>query len=1508
MNISRPIAVVLVTTIALLMSHSSASAQTRESAGIAPVPSEDAQISGTLPDSRAGAVTMQRLTGDPSVTYGALPSIGFTTWFDEQYWNDNFYQVDALVPLNLTPGVDFFYTHFAVAGTGDGKAVGNFGLGYGRYFEGLDRLVRSTFYLDVDGQPTNAKSQLALQMENLGEYVDVRGEIGIVLNDTYDVVSQGFTGGTTFRDNRILLDTIRRTETSFHHANVEIGGPLAFLGQYGINVYGQAYYLWEGDSDRETLGAQVRGEWQVTEDITFNVHHSNDSIFESSTWFNLILTTPDGPPQHLFSQIPVRERFTKRPVRNGRVPTFRETTRPSIAAINPDTGSNYVVAHIDPNAAGNGNGLFETPYNSVENFQLANPDGGLSNIIYVRPNFTSPQVNLAATGDGMVLADSQFLLSSTRTHLLPVGFAPVFAAITGLDLGSPDPVLTNSSVAPSNIVIASDRNFISGFTFQGDNLHVGIRGDSDSDPTNGIDGTIGNLIVRNNTFLNNTTGILIDDLYDTAPFPLLPTGGVIANNTFDGNGVGFDITLDTTNVGGSTTLTMAIIGNTVENSASDGGRLISNGPGAFVDLTGRDIDGDGSIDEVFAANLFENNGGNGMTLEAHLGGNMAVNVGALPGFVQPAAPLPAVIFNTFTGNGQAGLLVNATSDDLTGIPSVISGTIIANNFSDPATGADGLRLIATGDTGTLAFLDFGSTAGNPGQVPVLSGANSTLGLFAGTIDQNIFDRTNSGDDGILIDLIDASGDFDITRNSFVATGNPLAGMGIDASVFANPFPLGNPNAQLLMTVGNGNPVLGNLFDGNRDAGIAFRGRGFIGSPPAALNRSFVQISNNIIRNTANDPLTANFNDPNGDGVFIQREDGAIFTAVIGDGVPGNNINGNLITGNTGAGVRLVSGNGVDQQAANGFIATALFMDNNVIDGNGEGFGADLFADTVIQVVAVRNSITNSEGNGVRVFTGNNSSFGLGVQPTLGEDQNGDTFFQPWEDVNLNGIFDGPPSSFASVFDSNFIQGFGNNGFNFISVQGSYQNVIISGTQLATNGSQIRTRIDGQGAGNNGINIQASGSQSVQGAPSSSWTIQGTDILNVGNDGIGIVSNVGTNNFNIGGTTLDQRVTVTGSGDDGLNVAASGVAVNTFNLNRFSSVGNAGDGADFLQTGNNTLFVNILNSRFNNNGQTGLTADNRAVPVFGPIGQSFYNIGIDAGGNIQGNEFNNNDFQGIFFQTLSVLTGDANIAGFFDSPDALIPPFPAGTAPQNVQGVNDAGVLDSFYFANGIAELGNYANPGNTSVNAISRLNFYGNQVLSNGTPNSQADGMVLSVGTNTQMIASVDANLFGGNSLSDFRTIVVVSQNPVNSQDNIVANVDRLRYDPVAFLDLAFGENFAVLPPNGSAPTGPGFGNIGESINITTMGVNSSVVGRTEVGVFTNSDHVKPINRNALGFFNIYVTAPGDLNGTNVFSQTPNILTQFNNANIFIPLRTTTAGNVIDGPFNTINFTGAVFP
>ncbi len=762
----------------------------------------------------------------------------------------------------------------------------------------------------------------------------------------------------------------------------------------------------------------------------------------------------------------------------------------------------------------------------------------------------------------------------------------------------------------------------------------------------------------------------------------------------------------------------------------------------------------------------------------------------------------------------------------------ISGSNIAgynlnnNTFTGLTTGIQ----LVNATTGSPALVDSSTFTGNGTGLLVTSTAG---GVSTVNATNNTF--SNNTGSGIQLE----------------ATGGLAAGAAttLTANVDGNTFS-GNGNMGV-RAVGSGvNSTLNvnvGVNSANTSTGDVDAGFGVIAQGSSVVN---ADIRNNTVSGTTDNAATTG---PVGDGIYFERSGQSVLTASVG-GVG----TGNTSTGNAGHGMR-VQGSGGNQ-------VSRVTFQGNTFSGNAlDGVGVDLTGDSIFVFTNEQNTFASNTRHGLRITSSANSAVG--------------------DPFTFNAA---SPTTSASVFDGDTFTGNGADGINLSAADQSWHNIVISGVSQ-------RTTISGSGG--DGIQVANASTPTVNGnnPTVNFYTIQGTDISGSGGDGMefrltggesasipGVnVERFGGNTVNIGGAGTGQDVTITGNGDQGIDIVTahsdtgnvggvlttfSVAGTDTVNIDSTTSSNNGSDGVQVTTSLLSSVNLTMVRSTLSNNtgiGFEGLVTDINNASVF--------NIGSNVAGT--GNVISGNGLQGVYLQTLSPVAagGDANdlpvIANTFLSPDA-------GAAPLQVAQTD---VTSGLY-----SDIRNVADFRFVTA----RFNVFGNTITNNGLPSNAADGMVLSVGTNTRMIAAVSGNTFGGNEGNDLNIVNVVSQNPGTSIDNITAgpNVDLLYADPLGELDLALGFNFAGVDPPvaGEVPSGSN-PNTGVSFAISTIGLGGSLAGRTENGLFTNTDTVsgvtiKPANRHSFMIVRVYDTAPSGLDN-NTFPITGSVTTTLLNAN-----------------------------
>jgi hypothetical protein len=880
----------------------------------------------------------------------------------------------------------------------------------------------------------------------------------------------------------------------------------------------------------------------------------------------------------------------------------------------------------------------------------------------------------------------------------------------------------------------------------------------------------------------------------------------------------------------------------------------------------------------FDRNTFNNNGGIGMHLET---------------FNTAMVNNTCIANNLFEGN-VTGLML--TANDM----SVINANVVGNTFRGNTGTNTGLFALANGGTINLLSLINNTATANAGNGFRLEASNGGLLTLA-----NAFGNTASGNslNGMLIRADGAGsrvfgslGIAGLPINSF--TNNTQAGLRIEAINDGTVGDISGTGAFGLLSINASNNGAGGLdalvngsagtgtlglsvnqsnFDANADFGIRVRSAG------TGVMNALLVVASSVTGTTDNAGTTAP-QDGTGEGILLVRSDSSVFGGGggVNIGVPGF---GNLIMSNASDGIR-VFGEG-DHNAVNQINVAS----NMVLSNARHGMHIEQTADSVVVYNVKQNLFQSSGVHGLRIATSDNASVG-----------------------NIFTFDPADPIPSASVFDGNSFVNSGQDGINIVTPLANNQ----SWHNISISGMSQRTVITG--SGNNGITINNNSVPTVDGVnpQQNHYTIRGADIISNTQDGINItltggesalfpehtVTRAGTNVVTIGGPAGGQNVNITDNAGEGVQVAVNhqdlGIFNNTptislisgtdqFHIDSLVSARNASDGFQVVQTGFSDVTFNMVRSMMLSNGGVGLSVNiaSANAPFVLSSTTSVYNIGSDVAGT--GNVFSNNALQGVFFQTLSpVVSGPIN-----NSPNANT--F-LSADPQVVQMFLTSGLYaddrnaDNFTFTTG-------------------RLNFFGNVVRNNGSAGNAADGLVLSVGTNTRMFAAISGNMFSGNAGADLNIVNVVSQNPGQSINNFMGTNDLLASDPIGQLDLALGLNFVGIDPpvSGEAPTGA-LPNIGEQFTISTIGITTSLAGRTELGIFTNTDLIKPANRNSFMVVRVYDANPSVLN-QNVFPQSGPVITTLTNADFIIG----GGGNAPGGPiplFNTIQFQplGAVFP
>ena len=407
-------------------------------------------------------------------------------------WANNFYRGSAFVPHHIDPWTSLLLFDLAASGTDDGDGVYNFGVIYREYVESLQRVFGLNAYYDFDyGHQRERYQQFGFGIESLGKYCDFRANGYIVDGPDDYIISNQLLGDCTQAGHGFLFSRNELLESALTGGEIEAGGPLPFLGRYGLNFFAGGYYL-DAENTDEAIGLKLRGEVLLTQSLTVNVLHSNDDVIGKNTWVNVAVSFPGWRNRRFLRNRPtVRERLGDRVIRDNRVHTVIATRTVTEEATNPDTNLAYNIFYVNPNSMLPGDGTVERPLGSLQ--MLANMNNAGIDIIRVDRRLDDTGTNLTVDG-GLDLFDNQQLLSGTKSF----NFQSVQGAVcqlpatnTGMTIPPLGPLISNPTLitnvagvpinplsdSRASVIRLADNNTVSGFRIDASdvtNSHFGI--------------------------------------------------------------------------------------------------------------------------------------------------------------------------------------------------------------------------------------------------------------------------------------------------------------------------------------------------------------------------------------------------------------------------------------------------------------------------------------------------------------------------------------------------------------------------------------------------------------------------------------------------------------------------------------------------------------------------------------------------------------------------------------------------------------------------------------------------------------------------------------------------------------------------------------------------------------------------------------------------------------------------------------------------------------------------
>ena len=1185
-------------------------------------------------------------TDSPFQTRGRLENnIG-----DGRGYEDGYLRANAFIPWLFADRSTLFFMD--VGGFHSYEAGGGFNLGLGvrRYFGGLNRTVGGNIWFDSDSgfEDDVTFNRLGVGLESIGKAVSWRVN-GYLPIDDDERVFRGITQGPTFLGRSVIQTETEIRRLAYGGVEGEVGGPLPVAGQYGASGFVGAYALTH-DEDEDALGFSSRLDLRLSDDLNVGGKLTTDDVFGTNVWATIALSTPRGSWYDFmrtgwFRDPSVFESMDSAVVRQERAMSRRvEDVRTE--AFTDGAGNAIVVCHVDPNAAGGGDGTIENPFGDFDSLLTgANCVDASCDIVRV----VAPAGGATLVTDGPInLQPNQQLLSSGVQQFVTASFRGRRQSLRLPGFTGGSVTLQNGLSTPSYVIGLNDNNVVSGFTIDGttpagDPIHDGIIsiGPKATLPAdfNTLDsrGTITSFNINRNTLVNVRDGVDLEHAGSGR--------GLFTDNLLVGGsraGAGFDVEAQ----GGSLDLIVArnsisgFVGEDLNrNDVLDAGedfRFIGTPTeGQFVrnfgygirvaSLGGADVNAAITDNTVIGNEIGVSLQADGSTLTADVTGDnqITLNTGR----------------TRTSGRPTRGSGLDLQLDNGATLTASVADAVISNNGATPTAAnlfADAAQTIPSPDLGTQILGD------------VNGGSTLNLDLQDSTIA-----RDARGGDGVAI-YADELGGPDSAVN-FLAENNTITGRA--PAVFSPTVPLPAQERlagiNLVQNNGNLNAVIGsrelgrgNVLTDNAGAGVAVRLGGDAEGAVAVLGNTitgtdFDEV--NIAPPVTVAGLTAARNDPGqftpyqGDGVYLLTEDTSSLNGAV--------VAGNTITENAGEGVDVIATDaGTIQGLRVGQDDLFLTGDTNVISGNAVGVRLRREGVAIVDDADINgNLITGNAINGVLIQAdgADNDPLDVGIANNTITANGGFTTGVGDAGVRVNSsgdvIVDLEALTFNNISnnigDGILLTGAGQAITDAGTVIGEISNNTVDGNSFDGFHSQTRTGNIGEAFANSGFGFRGTASDandllifenSFSGNTLAGVTLlgQGTakfsDNVIIGN-GAGLDDTVedgaGVNIDGFGsyfGLTFTNDV-ISNNAGDGVEITLDNVPFSTFNFVNFDGVqvnGNTGRGFDVLNAGFVTSTLEIVNSQIVGNVGEGTYVVNSAsdqdqvLPTPQPTGLDF----------------------------------------------------------------------------------------------------------------------------------------------------------------------------------------------------------------------------------------------------------------------------------------------------------------
>ncbi|WP_397569832.1 beta strand repeat-containing protein [Schlesneria sp. T3-172] len=1106
--------------------------------------------------------------------------------------------IGVFVPYKIEDNA-LVFVHGMGMVTYDSRGGGTVGTGWRYYMEGIDRIAGLSVWFDFDNGHAKPYQQVGLSFESLGRYVDYRVNGYIPFSNADHVLYSQLSPQAVLYGSGIGLIRNNTVEQSYTGLDAETGGPMPYLGRYGLNAYIGAYYFTgNGYKGGNFTGVSGRFMAQINEDVQFGVQVTNDHVFGLNTQFQVFMNLPDGKPGRWLRNLRVHDRMVQNVFRQNRVMAKVDSYQTIDVAINPETNAPYFVANIDPNLGFGGNGQITNPFNSIAQYEsLTEAQRRQYDIVLVRPRTDSSNTNLD-TASTMELFDGQRLLSTSVAHSFTTANLPGQNLVLPGFTGGSAPKLFNSSGGDVITLVGGNTRMIevSGFDIDGSGTGNGIRGNNNRAVN-----------INRNNIHDGLNGVLLTNLSgsiaDGAESQFL--ANTVTNNVSNGISV-----LNTGSPPFVPPLDVIVQGNEFTSNGNDGLRLEARA-GATIGgiIGGTNVAATDTTPAITRSNTFDSNGGNGL--------NLLANGGTLLFKSPPVTPVPnappyipqfgvpndayGIYNNIFTNNTLDGLHIETTNNSIarinvtnnsfgldssttsgnkryglgllsdSGVTEIsIGGALIENpdgTFYNPGNTFDYNSVsainLAVGGTAALSYDIINNTITNGATSTVAAPRDSFEFFFNGTSGSSPFTITNKSDPGIEITSViwNLAG----TPATIAATGqgpngtvNPVVLQPISDSLLTSLNGLAvTPGSSPLLITGLNAPAT------NANSGMAAGSQliplGFTDFDPNEVFSATARLE----LASGSSPLTSAAT--NGSSITVNFSNGLSSTQrvtqlnttsdavsatgdVFGASIPG--------FGNGQDGIHIASSGASVVNSAN-------ILNNTVTGYGGYGIRVETSGTSTSNNLLIRNNEISNNGTGIT---------GAGISAFTG----GGLALERHDSSTLNAIID------ANIISSNFNDGISlrsdgtsTGGMTVVSRDNDVLNNAGNGLQISTGGNarlnftSQRDDYSGNGAGS-GNNIDTTGGDNM------AFVSNGNSVLDV------TLQNVFSNSSSSTGQTSNGALTgngLSGTTNDSstLNLLVTGSSLSNNRLN----------GIVLNSNGRSYMHASIYDTLMNSNNENGI---------------------------------------------------------------------------------------------------------------------------------------------------------------------------------------------------------------------------------------------------------------------------------------------------------------------------------